>query len=333
MKLYEIIIRPVSGFGTFLKGDTLFGHFCWQVAYDPGLVEGGLEEALAVYNRKPFAVFSSAFPRFKKDKKYYVLPRPDIPLSWLFPGGDMSREERYKSIKDFKSRRWMYLSEGLVLELSRTEFLDDTRVAADAMSLATPERMQIISLFTQQHNAINRLTQTTGGGDFAPFLTLTSFYYLEAELAIFVLIDEQMTDIERVVSGLKSIGRFGFGRDASTGLGRFEVCESEEVERAVPVGANAVYTLAPCVPEKAVFQKTYFSPFVRFGKHGDRLATAGNPFKNPVVMADEGAVLIPEDNAVLEKGYVGTAVSGVSKAEPRSVVQGYAPCLPFRMER
>ena len=49
MKLYDVTIHPLSAFGTPLKGDTLFGQFCWQVAYDPGLVDGGLEKNLDRY--------------------------------------------------------------------------------------------------------------------------------------------------------------------------------------------------------------------------------------------------------------------------------------------
>lgn len=332
MKFYEITIRPLSAFGTSLKGDTLFGHFCWQVAYDSSLVEGGLERALAAYDHKPFVIFSSAFSKFEDDKTYYVVPRPDVPLSWFFPTREMSCEERYRRMKELKPRKWMYLTEGLRLEISKAEFMDDTEAAANSMSMKRHGQAGFINRFTHTHNSINRLTQTTGEGEFAPFLTESSYYYPESELAVFALVDEEMTDIGRVVSALESIGRFGFGRDASTGLGRFEVCESAEIHQSRPDDANACYTLAPCVPEKALYQKTYFSPFVRFGKHGDRLATGSNPFKNPVVMADEGAVVIPKDRTLLERDYAGTAVFGVSKTEPGSVVQGYAPCLPFRME-
>jgi len=341
LKLYEITIRPLSGFGTPLKGDTLFGHFCWQAAYDAALVNGGLEKALAVYDKKPFAVFSSAFPKVKKGGAKYVLPRPHLPLSWLFPGQEMSRKEQYKKQKDLKAKKWMYLTEGLLLELPRTDFLDEARVATDALSTGVADQARMIenrghggfiTRFSHTHNSINRLTQTTGGGNFAPFVMESTYYRPDIELAFFVLLDEEMTDIQRVVSGLNSVGRFGFGRDASTGMGRFVVCESNEGQIERPENASACYTLAPCVPEKASFQHMYFSPFIRFGKHGDRLATGGNPFKNPVVMADEGAVLIPKDTAVFEKRYVGTAVSGVSKADPGTRVQGYAPFLPFRLE-
>ena len=98
MKFYEITIRPLSGFGTPLKGDTLWGHFCWQATYNPALVKGGLENVLSVYDKKPFAVFSSAFPKLEKKYTNYILKRPDIPISWLFPADKFTnREEKYKN--------------------------------------------------------------------------------------------------------------------------------------------------------------------------------------------------------------------------------------------
>jgi len=50
-------------------------------------------------------------------------------------------------------------------------------------------------------------------------------------------------------------------------------------------------------------------------------------------MADEGAVLIPENmDNVLKLPYVGTAINGISKAEPRTVTQGYSLYIPIHVE-
>ena len=86
MKLYEITIKPVSGFGTPLKGDTLFGHVCWQAAYVAKILNGGLDKWIACYGEKPFAVFSTAWPKLcDKGKWFYAVKRPDVPLSRHFP--------------------------------------------------------------------------------------------------------------------------------------------------------------------------------------------------------------------------------------------------------
>jgi len=132
-----------------------------------------------------------------------------------------------------------------------------------------------------------------------------------------------------VMKGLKRIGEFGFGRDASTGMGRFRVNGVKELAIPELDKATAYYTLAPCVPEKGSFSKLFFNPFIRFGRHGGDLARSGNPFKNPVVMADEGAVVFPAQGAKPTMPYIGRAVEGVSKSEDATVVQGYAPILPL----
>jgi CRISPR-associated protein Csm4 len=342
LKFYEITIRPFSGFGTPLKGDTLFGHFCWQTAYNPALVQGGLENVLSVYNEKPFAIFSSAFPKLEKKETHYILKRPDVPLSWLFTTDRLAKEEKYSKIKDFKKQKWMVIKGELKIDFAEAVFMTDKQLFEQSLSIAAPETRQLMEklddksfsiCFHQPHNTINRLTNTTGTGIFAPYSMENTYFCPETEMSLFVLIDEDLTDIEKIVEGLKNIGRFGFGRDASTGMGRFDVCEADEVMINDNNEANAFYTLAPCVPEDNMFDKIYFSPFVRFGKHGDSLANAKNPFKNPVIMADEGAVFIPKDKNILKKPYIGRAVSGVSKAEPDTVAQGYAPFLPLKLEQ
>jgi CRISPR-associated protein Csm4 len=341
LKFYEITIRPLSGFGTSLKGDTIFGHFCWQVAYHPSMVNGGLEQALAVYDHSPFAIFSSVFPKFEKEKTHYIFKRPDIPLSWMFPMGGKCREDHYKNVKEYKMRKWMVLDTGLKIDFTEIRFLNDIQILKEAVSITTPETQKVLEEsgasdfiihLSQPHNSINRLTGSTGAGDFAPYAKENLYYYPETELALFVLLDDNMTNINLLIEGLEKIGRFGFGRDASIGLGRFEICGSDEIKFPDIGDANACYSLAPCVPEKDRFEKTYFSPFIRYGKHGDRLANAGNPFKNPVIMTDEGAVFIPKNRSVFDKPYIGRAVTDVSKAEAGCVVQGYAPYLPLRLE-
>jgi CRISPR-associated protein Csm4 len=76
----------------------------------------------------------------------------------------------------------------------------------------------------------------------------------------------------------------------------------------------------------------FFTPFTRFGRHGDVLAKSSNPFKNPVIMADEGGIFIPKSHESFTKPYIGRAVMNISKAEPRTVMQGYSLYLPVNVE-
>ena len=343
MKSYEITIQPISGFGTDLRGDTLFGHFCWQAAHDPSLLEGGLERQIANYHKKPFAVFSSAFPKLANDSTdFYALRRPHLPLSFLLFTDKHNRKERMIEAKEHRKKAWMMLAENeLTFDLSRARFLDDTELCEEIAGSATQEtkqQMRKLGLthfmipFNQPHNTINRLTQTTGTGQFAPYIQKGTYFYPDTKLAIFAVLDESVIDIEKILIALERIGLFGYGKDASIGMGRFKLVGHKELPIPKQGGANACYTLAPSVPEKDCFSKTYFRPFVRYGKHGDRLSHSANPFKNPVIMADEGAVFVPSNKQFFEKPYLGRAIMGVSKSLPETVVQGYTPYLPFNLE-
>lgn len=345
MKLYEIIIKPLSGFGTSLKGDTIFGHFCWQAAYDASFLNGGLDKWIACYGQRPFAVFSSAWPKLVDNGKFfYAFKRPDLPLSFLFPPSSDNRKKVFEELKENKTKKWMKVNENLSLTLDSVEYLtseDLIKASKKQITEETGKTMQgkrhqkFYADFIQQHNTINRLTMTTGEEMFAPFTKTAVFYYPETELAVFVLLDEEATDIERVCAAMENIGNFGFGLDASTGCGRFGLAESTELTLPSDDSCNACYVLSPIVPdfEKRSFSDQYFTPFVRFGKHGDVLATSENPFKNPVLMADEGAVFIPKNRDVFQKPYIGRAVLNTSMIKEHTVVhQGYAPYLPFRLE-
>lgn len=340
MKLYQIILNPMAGFGTPLKGDTLFGHFCWQAAYDSSLLKGGLENQLALYHETPFAVFSSAVIEVDGENGRFLVKRPDVPLTFFsqFPE---NRKDRMIQIKEFKGKSWMIADVQKTLRLRDAELLSDVDVLKkvfsgyplELMETGSHEETDIIALVNQPHNTINRITNTTGSGRFAPFAIENAFYRPGINLCVFVLVNTAATDIDRILTGLDRIGKWGYGRDASTGMGRFTLGDCEEISFPGDSEANACYTLGPCVPDMRELEKIYYLTFVRYGKHGDRFAVANNPFKNPVIMADEGAVILPRDKKAHLISYVGTAIRGVSKTKPESVVQGYAPCLPVKLEQ
>ena len=334
MIFYEIELTPKSGFGTPLKGDTIFGHFCWQAAHFPNLLEGGLEHQLSLYSEDPFAIFSSAYIKLKTEPPTYALKRPDVPLSFFVT--EFERKKRIIQSKELKTKSWMKAEAGVISNVTGTEFLTNEElfgllVESKPQYSGYNGSTEPIVTHSQPHNTINRLSESTGTGMFAPYSRENTYYSPDTLLAIFVLINELATDIDRVCEALSMIGKWGFGRDASTGLGRFKVNGHSAIEFNDISDADACYTLAPSVPDTDDFDKIYFNPFVRFGKHGDVLAQAKNPFKNPVIMADEGAVFIPKDQGFFSKPYVGKPVTAVSKAKPESVVQGYAPYFPMKL--
>jgi len=338
MKTYAITIKPLTGFGTPIKGDTLLGHICWQAVYDEELFGRSVKNLLSDYAENPFIVVSSAYPEVGDG--VYALKRPDLPLDMLFDISAKGKAEIIKRRKELKSKRWMIIKTGHSLNSLKSPdiYLDDEGLFQNIQSVREPtSRRQIqksfVIEFAQPHNTINRFTGTTGEGRFAPYSVDQIVYMPHAKLSIFVGIRDDIS-IDHVVKALKRIGETGYGRDASTGLGRFIVADYKKIDlkRLGAESPNACYTLSPCVPETDLFSRTFFSPFVRFGRHGDVLSRSQNPFKNPVIMIDEGAVLIPHSKRVFNKPYIGSAVKNISKAKPETVTQGYSLYIPLRVE-
>lgn len=341
MKTYEITIKPLSGFGTPLKGDTLFGQVCWQAAYDASLFGMTIDELLADYAESPFLVVSTAFPKVGRS---YALRRPSLPLDSLFDFEGLDKRKMIETRKLLKARKWMLAESGRPLRSLRSaELYKNDKELFDMVAASVPADLQrdisrkggkaFVADFSQPHNTINRLTGTTGEGGFAPFAVEQQVYMQQAELALFVGVSEKIA-FDGVVKALRRIGDFGFGKDASTGLGKFEVCGTTEIDLKAlgSENPNALYTLAPCVPERNRYPQMFYTPFTRFGRHGDVLAKSRNPFKNPVIMADEGAVFSAASSDIFQKACVGTAVTGISLSEPRSVAQGYSLYIPVRVE-
>ncbi|SDN98454.1 CRISPR-associated protein Csm4 [Desulfonauticus submarinus] len=332
MKLYEVVIKPESRFGTPLKGDTMFGHFIWQLVLNENLLAVPLSDLLERYVEEPFIVFSSAFPKIYMNRQdYFFLKRPELPLSF-FQGSIINKDtvEVIKERKKQKKKKFIQVRSDLKINCEAKNLVSEKEIFAMYKEVLGDDFLEFcpntleISCF-QVHNKINRLTSSTGEG-FAPYNQIDSFYLPGLELSLFVLFDESVLDIDELLTILEKIGLMGFGRDASSGLGRFTLGEEQELELPDFSDCQALYTLSPCVPIEEL-EKIYFQPFVRFGRHGSFLATSSNPFKNPVLMVEEGAVLIPKE--LPDKPFVGTALTKLSKVEENTVGQGYSIVLPL----
>ena len=151
-------------------------------------------------------------------------------------------------------------------------------------------------------------------------------------MAVFVGIRDDIPK-NGIKTALERIGHFGYGADATTGKGRFDVLGMEEIDLAKlgDISGNALYALSAVVPEKDTYKKVYFEPFIRTGRHGDSKATSEHPFKQPVLKAAAGAVLIPNQPDMVRETYIGTAVKEVSLYK-ETVEQGYALVIPMKVE-
>jgi CRISPR-associated protein Csm4 len=316
-------IIPQSAFGTLLLGDTLFGQLCWAIRNRQG--EARLEALLQGYTTgQPFLVVSDALPSGH-------VPRPTLP-------GHFFRLLESVDRKATKRKKWLPL-----------ERLNEPVVDWLSHCVTSEELFGGQVLRSQPHNTINRQTGTTGTGMFAPY-AIEQFWYSrraaprnngssQAETGsfdIYLVADSTRLPIGELSVALSDIGQLGFGRDASIGLGRFDMVESlEETILPSQADANAWLTLSPCVPQGLSLDpaRSFYQVFTRFGRHGDIEVLRGSPFKTPVLMAAGGAVLTPQ--IYENRSFVGQGLGGdgaLSKTLPATVHQGYAPamgiCLP-----
>ena len=310
MKRYRITIEPRSAFGTPLKGDTLFGQLCWAVLNRYG--EDRLQVLLRDYLKQPFLVCSDGFP-------HGYVPRPSVPGAYFNVSGGEDR-------KVIRKKRWVPLAD---LNRPMSEWLVNAQPDDEVLGKYHRERPE------QPHNTINRLTGTTGKDMFAPYTQPQSWYKSEVKIDLYLLLDESRLAPAELEALLEDLGTFGYGRDASIGLGKFNILDCVEKWNFPDADkANACLTLAPCAPQGQGLdgQPSFYQVFTRFGRHGDRgVHKPGGPFKTPVLLADTGAVFSPVPNA---RDYIGQGLGGegqLSKTIPATVHQGYAPYIPFHL--
>ena len=325
MDTLALRLRPLTAFGSPLLGDTLFGQLCWAARHRFGLER--LDSLLAGYTAgRPFAVVADALPDG-------YLPRPALPLSSY-------REVVGADRKQAKRLQWIplaALAEPLPdwLRQGRTD-LDLIMPSQGAATRSAPSPALMV-LHPQPHNSINRLTGTTGRGDFAPYTQMQRWHAPEVALCCRVVFDPERIEAVEVRQLFEDIGATGFGRDAGIGLGKFQVETPDGTETQhwpAQAQANACLTLAPCAPQGLGFdpRRSFYEVFTRFGRHGDQAVAMGNPFKTPILLARAGAVFSPPQLPTMP--FIGQGLGGdgrLSKVIPETVQQGYAPWVPIHL--
>ena len=307
MLSYRLQISTQSAFATELLGDTLFGQLCWTIRNQFG--EEALQNLLVDYtNNTPFAVISNAFPQG-------MIPKPSLPSVYFDPVADTE-------LKTMKKRVWLSLT---ALDYPLNEWQQHTKTQDEIAKKETA---------LQMHNSINRLTETTGTGAFAPYAMIQHWYQPNTLLDLYVLFDESRFSSDKLLRCFEDIGYFGYGRDATIGMGKYNIESFESVELPHQNNANAYLTLAPCAPQGLGFdaKNSFYQLFSRFGRHGDIAAhLSGQPFKNPILLTQAGSVF---STNMPKQGFIGQGLGGkgeLSKSIIETVHQGYAPVIGFNL--
>jgi CRISPR-associated protein Csm4 len=308
MQTLKLTLQAQSAFGTPLAGDTLFGHLCWALRWRLGV--NRLTELLQGYTQgQPFAVLSDAFP-------VGYIPRPSLPSTRLGKAADPSQR------KAEKLKQWLPTAQA-------THILVDWLEHAAELPNAAKNQTDILT-----QNTINRLTGTTGTGMFAPRQVERLALPSQTELEVYFLLDTQRLAISDAQQALQDIGACGYGRDASTGLGKFSVLRLSPYKWPSTAQISHFLTLAPCAPEPTALNADdcYYQTLTRFGRHGGLHAISGQPFKKPLLMLRTGALLAWTTTSTQRPNFHGCGLGGltqpISAAEPATVHQGYAPLVP-----
>lgn len=292
-----------------MRGDTLFGQLCWALRLRSG--PAALTEALAGYGTgRPFAVISDAMPAG-------FLPKPDIP-----PPTPVDDDADWQARKAWGRRRWV----------PRAAFSSRLIDALSDRLLASPASFET---GLQSHNTINRLTGTTGQGEFAPFQAMRLLVTdANRRVDLVGIVDETRIAPQVFVDLIRDVGLGGFGRDASIGLGLFDLDGVDERAVEVVPAGRPVVTLAPAAFQARSLdpERSHWRVFTRFGRHGGA-AGGGAVFKTPVLLADTGALVTP--TRAVAQGFVGRGLGGdgrLSRRIPETVHQGFAPVIPVDLE-
>jgi len=311
-------LTPKTAFATPLAGDTLFGQCCWAIRHLLG--EEKLTSLLKGYTEnRPFMVLSDALP-----KGY--LPRPAL------PGELLGFEQDAKKRKIQKAKKWFPES---VLAAPLNQWAEAALTEREMLEKQNLKGRYILTQ-AQDHNSLNRKTGTTGSEQgFAPFQRQTYWYHPDIQLSLIAELDTNRLTVAELTETLNWIGFNGYGKEASCGLGKFEVTvHPVSTEVKFVANPNAWLTLAACAPQNLSWHsaRCHYQILTRFGRHGDSAVhQKGGVFKNPVLMAATGAVLSPKEMDPMQC-FTGQGITGVSKTIQTTVHQGYAPVYPVRLE-
>ena len=322
MKTYRFTLSPQSAFGTPLVGDSLFGQLCWAIVNRFG--EAHLNKLLEGYvEQRPFMVVSDCFP-----KGY--LPLPTLP-SRFWQTDDSHKADR----KKLKKIQWIKWEDA---QKSAVKFWQECAVAhqqeIDAQNEQHKndrnyEKKAILFKESQDqyHNTLDRSSGTTGEGIFAPYATELTWYNKTQQFDLYIVLDEPRFSLDELKLILSDVGSFGFGRDASIGLGKFTVAEETQAGEFKQENANCYFTLANTAPQGLGLNKdnSYYQITTRFGRHGDIQALSSSPFKKPIILAKAAAIFTPNEYKV--RSFLGNGLTHISTAQTNAVHQGYAPVL------
>lgn len=293
MPLYRVTLRLEGPLGSPLIGPMLFGQLCWIVAETAG------QDAMRAW-LDPARMWrlSDALPAG-------YLPKPLARPRILSP----------EVMQDAKQRKRAALV-AREAWLAHRDRWDETRLALAEQSpwpTATVKRT---------HNTIDRARGTVLEGG----LHFVHEDWRFAEGALLDLYIEAEDNPERIATLLGHLGAAGFGRDASTGRGRFvvESVAQDAILATLPGDGARHVSLSRGVLTPVTMRDALWRAEPHFGRAGPQISLTGHsPFKRPVLLTRPGA-------SFRREGVAGRWLTGLHPTRPEIGLNGFHVAIPFR---
>lgn len=302
--LHRYVLEPLSPWGTPLRGDTLYGLILFRIGEEEGVEK--LRQTLTAFreNRPPFIV-SSAIPENTLFAPALApAPRENF-RNWTDKGAFCDKAGKKLALREAlnlykKFRKTPYIPLGV------------WQKHADALSVRTlvasfckgewddeacgSQQKPFSKSGVEPHVTIARNTGSAlEGGLFVDTLT---YFRAGARLHLYA----ETAEPDRLLHYLERIGNLGFGKNASTGKGRFAVEHDAAFDPASLASSGTKrLLLSPCAASDMRSLDGCYAVEVKRGKAALHIA-GGNPFKNPILCVREGAVLssLPNGPYVLD---------------------------------
>lgn len=297
MTLYRLTLTLQSPLGTPIVGPTLFGMICQILCEREG------ETALECWLDDPDKIWriSDGFP-------HGCLPKPLVTPRPLKP-------DEFDRIKKRKNCPWIRRSSWIKLRHAWLESdLQDEDFAADPTHIARIA-----------HNVVDRNSGRTldRGGLFF----LDEDWQFSSDIGQIDLYIESCCDPDRIQSLISTVGEYGYGRDASTGRGRFRVEKNIVVDHEIAdfPSAKRKMSLSRGVLTPSSMKEAYWRVEPHFGRVGPNLTLLGeSPFKRPVLLTRPGATFRHQGSKTL-----GRWVKDLHPNRPEIGLNGFHLAIPF----
>lgn len=314
MPYYMVRLWLEAPLATPMISGTLFGHLCWAYRWRHG--SGAFQDWLRGLEPEPLLV-SDAMPRGYLPKPLVrVLPRDPHP-------------EEGVQLKTFKKQSWISRDQFLQIRDHLNEDALFAALKADEASRAQERGRkrsedvapgELLSV-RSPHNTIDRRTGRTPeqGGLYFADEDWPSLAAQEREVYVY-------SNMERhsLAELFELTGKFGYGRDASTGRGRFSVCGVEEApEGLFEGGGNRRMSLSHGSLTPNMDDPRY-RLHAHYGKVGGLFAVSARPFKQPVTLLRPGATFQP-----LDAGPYGELLRGVYSENHDVVFSAWHLTVPY----